>query len=156
MLSKLRAMLFGKSTKKTKSPVRDPNKCQVKIQLAGKMHSFYQEISFVESLTKAMTMQTSTAGCADFFEFKNKKGHGYSINLRCIDYAKICEDVYEISSDDAPGYSIYLKGKEDPFVLGELSAEQVDTNLVDQGIQFLRLGNYYFKRDEVALICALK
>lgn len=156
MLSKLRAMLFDESTKDTKPPAQDPGKCLVKIRLAGEMHTFYQDISFVESLTKAMAWKTLTAGGAGFLEFKTPKGSGYSINLGCINYVEICEDVYEIKSAEAPGYSIYLKGEEYPFKLGELPAEQVDINLVDQGIRFLRLGNHYFKRDEVILICALK
>ena len=154
MLNRLIKMLFKVATKETELPARDTNKCLVNIQLAGKTHIFYQDICFVESLTKAIAMQTSTAG-GGFLEFKNRKGNVYTINLDSINYLEICEDVYEIKNDDSPGYSIYLKGKEDPVKLGELSGEQVDINLVDRSLQFFRLGNYYFKRDEVVLICTL-
>ena len=155
MLNKLRAMLFNAPIKKKMPPVREKSKCLVNLELAGRMHTFYQDASFAESLTKAMAVQMPTTVEGEFLEFKNSKGNGYAINLRFIKYMEISDDVYEIDNDDAPGYSIYLQGKNDPIELGKLSVEQVDINLSDRGIQFVRLGNHYFKRDEVALICSL-
>jgi hypothetical protein len=151
MLDKLRVMLFNKSAEDKKPHVRDPGKCLVNIQLAGMTHRFYQDISFLDCLTKAMNTSTHGGG---FLEFKNRKGNGYAINLGFINYLEICEDVYEISNDDIPGYSIYLQGKKDRVELGELSLEQVDVNLLDQSTRFFRFGNHYFKRDDVALICS--
>lgn len=100
MLSKLRAMLFDESTKDTKPPARDPGKCLVKILLAREMHTFYMDISFAESLTKAMALKKSTVGGAGFLEYKTFKGSSYSINLACIKYIEICEDAYEINSNE--------------------------------------------------------
>jgi hypothetical protein len=155
MLNKLKIMLFDLFTKEIELPAQDPNKCLVNILLAGVTHVFYQDICFVESLTKAMANQTSTDCDGGFLEFKNNKGNVYTINLGCINYVEICEDVLEIRNDDPLGYSIYLKGEKEPIKLGELTSEHVEINLIDRDLQFFRLGNYYFNRDEVALICSL-
>lgn len=141
-------MFETSATKETTKPP-DTNKCLVNIQLAGEMHIFYQDIFFVDCLIKAV----KTLPEGGFFEFKTCKG-GYTINLNCIDYINILEDAYEIQNDDSPGYSVFLVGSKESIKLGmvELSLEQITEKLANQTEQFIRLGSYYFNRDEIALI----
>lgn len=126
---------------------QEKSMCLVNIQLAGKMHIFYQDISFQDSLIDAIEMSPASR----FLEIKTCNG-SFTINLDCINFVDISEDVYKIKNDDLPGYTVFLTVGEEPIVIGELPLEQVYVNCADQEIQFIRLGSYYFNRDQVALI----
>ncbi|MFA6062940.1 MAG: hypothetical protein WC736_10095 [Gallionella sp.] len=144
MLQKLK-MMFSVAPKEISTP--DPDKRVMYVQLAGKLHTFYQEVSFIERLVNAA--QSSTTG--GFITLKSRSAT-YAINLNAISYIEVPEESYEITHGDVPGCSVYLAGKDRPFELGELSVNQFDLAIEDSSKNFICLGNCCFNRSEVALI----
>lgn len=142
MFQKIRSM-FGMDKKTPQTP--DPNKCLVDIELAGRIHSFFMDSSFVKSLRAALTAPSG------FFEYKFRNG-GYAINLAYVDYIEIFKNAHEISNGDVDGCSVFLAGKEKSIKVGavEASLEQIYGMLLKK--QFIHLGRYCFNRDEIALI----
>lgn len=135
--------VFGMDKKQPQTP--DPNKCLVDIKLAGQIHSFFIDSSFVKSLRAALIVPSG------FFEYKFRNG-GYAINLAYVDYIEIFKDVYGILNSDVDGCSVFLAGKKESIKVGAVEAtlEQICEMLLKE--QFIHLGRYYFNRDKIALI----
>lgn len=125
----------------------DTRYCLVQICLDRKKHLFYPDASFVENLTKALESPRQ----GGFFEYQGCKAD-YAINLSCVSYVNILEASNKISNDDAPGYTVFLREDGEAIELGELPDDQVSLNLGDRSCQFIRLGNSYYNREEIALV----
>lgn len=137
--------------RKVKIPVKeilDPNLRLVEMKIAGVTHTFFQNVSFIEKLTKAI--ESATPG--DFIELKSSPGTGYIINLDKISDIHILDDVYKEDGNDAQGCSVYVEGKNRAIQVGDISAEQVSKEISDKAVRFIRIGSHYFNRAEIALI----
>jgi hypothetical protein len=131
-----------------KEELSDPNLRLVEMQIAGITHTFFQNVSFVENLIKAI--ETSNPG--EFVELRASHGTGYIINLDKIDRIHIPDDVYKIESNDAQGCSVYIEGQESAVRVGDIPAEKVYKEISDKAVRFIRIGSHYFNRAEIALI----
>lgn len=133
--------LLGITTKQEpKQP--DPAKRVVTIRLAGIVHTFYLPVSFAEQLRKALEVSPD----GGFLTYETEHA-SYAINLDCIDYVHMLDKPYHIDSDTPLGFTAYLVCRKKPFELGVLNEEQIN-----EGRKFLRMGSYYFKKDQVSLI----
>lgn len=127
----------------------DPNLRLVKMQIAGVTHMFFQKVSFVEKLTKALESETTR----DFIELQSAPGTGYIFNLEKISDIHILDNVYKENGNDAPGCSVYIEGKTNAIpVEGDIPAEKVYAEISDKAARFVRIGSHYFNRAEIALI----
>lgn len=140
------ALRKGKTPKKEELP--DPNFRLVEMQIAGITHTFFQNVSFVENLTKSI--ESATTG--DFIELKSAPGTGYIINLDKISDIHILDDVYKKAGEDAYGCSVYVEGKRNAIQVGDIPAEKVYKEISDKAVRFIRIGSHYFNRAEIALI----
>ena len=146
MLKKIMAIFAVNDEVNSKLPA-DSGKCLVEIELAGNLHTFYQDLDFIDCLSAAM--KTSKPG--DFLVYSSSTG-SYAINLDYVGFINIPGEVIPIASNDALGYSVLLAGKSVPIILGELSADQVSEDFTDSTQQFIKLGSHYFNRAEVVFI----
>ena len=125
----------------------DTRYCLVQICLDRKKHIFYQDACFAENLSKALESPTQ----GGFFEYQGCNA-AYAINLTCVDYISVLDASNKISNGDAAGYTVFLRNDDEAIELGDLPANQVSLNLGDRSCRFIRLGNSYFNRDEIALV----
>lgn len=141
MFQKIRS-IFGMVKKMPRVP--NPTKCLVDIKLSGQIHSFYLDLSFVESLNTALV-----SSCGGFFEHRYKKS-GYAINLNNIDYVESFLDAIEIENGDVDGCSVWLADKEKAIRLGQVeSFEAISQKLTND---FIQLGRHWFPKHQIALI----
>lgn len=146
MFKNLRAMFSAPHEQTVKAQI-DPSKCLIEIQLGGKMHRFYQHSIFLNCLEKSII----NASNDEFFVYSGETGR-YVINLTHVEFVSVAKVASEITGVDLPGYTVFLAGRNTPFILGDLSPDQVSVDFSARTQQFIMLGTHFFKRDEVALI----
>jgi hypothetical protein len=77
------------------------------------------------------------------------------MNLTHVKFVSITKVASKITGTDLSGYTVFLAGRDKPFILGELSPDQVSLDFSDRTQRFIMLGSHYFNRNEVALIVCM-
>jgi len=94
--------MFAVNDEPNSNVVADSGKCLVEIEIAGKLHTFYQDSDFIDCISEAM--KTSKRG--GFLLYESGTG-SYFINFEHVEFLNIPVEVIEISSNDALGYTVF-------------------------------------------------